>query len=310
MIHSLRRLALTVPKLEVGADYYQTFGLNLAERAGGAALGFRCDGRQHDELLLIEAGDSRRLHHIGVGADDAGFAAIEARLKAANVDLLPKPAPDAPDGLWFHDPQGVLVNVERGAKHPDPQGTVVPEINRPGIRGRVAKKGCPTADLVSRPRRFGHMIIFAKDLQKQVDFYVDVLGMKLSDTIENGYAAFLRTADDSDHHVIGFIQSDAPGFHHASFEMDTIDHAELAAVRLAGKGYRHAWGPGRHGVGSNYFHYFRDPWNGLTEYFYDIDWIPGDVEWQPEDWTKKDGMFLWAADGMPPDDFGRNYEID
>ena len=83
----------------------------------------------------------------------------------------------------------------------------------------------------------------------------------------------------------------------------------MAAVRLYSKGYKHAWGPGRHGVGSNYFHYFRDPWNGMCEYFHDMDFIPASQAWEAQDWTKKDGMFLWSADGPPPPDFGRNYEL-
>lgn len=53
-----------------------------------------------------------------------------------------------------------------------------------------------------------------------------------------------------------------------------------------------AWGPGRHGVGSNYFHYFRDPWNGMAEYFHDMDYIPESFKWEAKEWTKKDGMFL------------------
>jgi hypothetical protein len=84
----------------------------------------------------------------------------------------------------------------------------------------------------------------------------------------------------------------------------------VAATRLFSKGYKHAWGPGRHGVGSNYFHYFRDPWDGMAEYFHDIDYIPEKAAWEPQDWTKKSGMFLWSADGPPPPDFGRNYELD
>ena len=32
--------------------------------------------------------------------------------------------------------------------------------------------------------------------------------------------------------------------------------------------------------------------------------------WEAVDWTKKDGMFLWSADGPPPPDFGQNYEAD
>ena len=180
--------------------------------------------------------------------------------------------------------------------------------NHPGLRGRNNERGCPSRDMPARPRRLGHMILFTPNVPRQISFYVDVLDMKLSDTITDDYGAFLRTRGGSDHHVLGFLNSPAPGFHHASFEMGSIDETELGAQRLFGKGYRHAWGPGRHGVGSNYFHYFRDPWNGMAEYFFDIDFITDDCPWEAVDWTKKDGMFLWSADGPPPKDFGQNYE--
>ena len=309
MIHSLRHVALTVPKLEIGSDYYQTFGLNQTERAGGGALGFRCDGREHDEIVLIEGGERRKLHHISLGASAEGARQIESRLKSGNIAPLPKPASDAPEGLWFRDLTGTLINVQIAQRQPEVNGIEVAPINRPGSVARVARRAHASIYLDARPRRMGHIIVFTTDVAAQAEFYTKMLGMKVSDTIENRYGAFLRTPGDSDHHVIGFLKSDAPGFHHASFEMESIDYAEVAAKRLIGKGYRHAWGPGRHGVGSNYFHYFRDPWNGMAEYFNDIDWIPGDSEWQPKDWTKKDGMFMWSADGMPPPDFGKNYEI-
>ena len=46
--------------------------------------------------------------------------------------------------------------------------------------------------------------------------------------------------------------------------------------------YRDGWGVGRHIYGSNYFHYVRDPWNGLVEFFWDIDFIPANAKWEAE----------------------------
>ncbi len=305
MVLALQRLALGVPDLKVGADFYTAFGMNMRE--GKDQLAFRCDGRPHDEILLLETGKDRKFHHISFATDAAGMSRIQAGLKARNIDLLPQPYPGADEGLWFRDPDGNLVNIQLGQRAvvaAEPQ----PAINRPGTYVRNNARGCPTRSLPARPRRFGHMILFTPNVARQKDFYTSVIGMLLSDTIVDNYAAFLRTQGGSDHHVLGFINSPATGFHHASFEMGSIDEAELGAQRLFGKGYRHAWGPGRHGVGSNYFHYFRDPWNGLAEYFFDIDYITPDYDWRPEDWTKKDGMFLWSADGPPPSDFSQNYE--
>jgi catechol 2,3-dioxygenase-like lactoylglutathione lyase family enzyme len=296
-----------VPNLKAGADFYTTFGLN--QRAGsGRELFFRCDGRPHDEVVLVETGKPRSVHHVSFAADARGLDQISNNLRERGVALEKRP-PDGPEGLWFRDPDGVLVNVQIGVRAQQ-RAEPAPVVNYPGVTARIDRRGCPPFDLVARPRRLGHMILFTPDVARKRQFYCDVLGMRLSDTIVDNYAAFLRTAGDSDHHVLAFLNSPASGFHHASFEVASIDEAEAGARNLRGKNYLHAWGPGRHGVGSNYFHYFRDPWNGMAEYFFDMDHISDASAWTPVDWTKKDGMFLWSADGPPPPDFGRNYEID
>ena len=78
------------------------------------------------------------------------------------------------------------------------------------------------------------------------------------------------------------------------------------AQRLLDKGYQNGWGLGRHVIGSNYFHYVRDPWNGLIEFFSDIDYIPEGTQWSPKDWPEQDSLYLWGPD--MPEDFIFNYE--
>lgn len=307
MIHSLQHFALGIPKLAAGADFYSTFGLATNEQSGDR-LTFRCDGSTHNEVVLIETGRDRKFHHLSFGTDASGLAGIADTLKRRAIPRVDPPYREAPDGLWFHDVDGNLVNVQVTGKSSAAQ-EAAPDINRPGSITRVGRRGCPRQDTIARPRRLGHIILFTPDVTRMLHFYTEVLGMLVSDTIVDAYAGFLRTSGDSDHHVLGLLHSTAPGLHHASFEMASIDESELGAKRVLGKDYRHAWGPGRHGVGSNYFHYFRDPWNSMAEYFCDMDYVTKDNVWMPVDWTKKEGMFLWSADGPPPPDFGRNYEI-
>ena len=72
------------------------------------------------------------------------------------------------------------------------------------------------------------------------------------------------------------------------------------------QGYTHGWGVGRHVLGSNYFHYVRDPWGSFAEYSYDIDFIPADVDWPAADHPPEDSFYVW---GPPvPDDFVINHE--
>ena len=71
-------------------------------------------------------------------------------------------------------------------------------------------------------------------------------------------------------------------------------------------GYRDGWGLGRHVIGSNFFHYIRDPWNTMAEYFCDIDHIPEDAEWDVRNWPEEDLLYLWGP--RTPADFAHNFE--
>ncbi len=109
MIRNLQHFALAVPDVEAGRRFYETFGLEGEAR--GNRLALSCAGRAQDQVLLSE-GPKRRLHHIGFGTDAAGLAAAKTRLEAAGVRLLDPPGEGVPDGLWFHDPDGNLVNLQ------------------------------------------------------------------------------------------------------------------------------------------------------------------------------------------------------
>ena len=87
---------------------------------------------------------------------------------------------------------------------------------------------------------------------------------------------------------------------------------QLCAQRLIDARYQDCWGVGRHIYGSNYFHYIRDPWGGLCELFWDIDFIGEHSEWTVEvadahGSSLHESLFQWAT-SLPPDDFLCNFE--
>jgi hypothetical protein len=59
-------------------------------------------------------------------------------------------------------------------------------------------------------------------------------------------------------------------------------------------------------LGSNYFHYVRDPWGSYAEYSSDIDYIPVDHDWKAADHPPEDSFYVWGP--VPPQDFAFNYE--
>jgi catechol 2,3-dioxygenase-like lactoylglutathione lyase family enzyme len=301
-VRSLQHIALTVPDATVGRKFYSDFGLEGREE--GKRVIMRCHGRDQDQVILVE-GKKKRMHHIAFGAHAEAIAGLKKRLELNATQLLDAPRESPGDGIWFRDPDEVLINVR--AAEPA-QWLPAPEwkINNPGHLNRVGVAGHPPRDMPVRPRRLGHTLRFTPNLEKQIDFYTRVVGMRLSDRAQD-IVAFLRSGEGgSDHHLLAFLKSDQPGYHHASFEVSNLDELGMGACRLLDKGYRDGWGFGRHVIGSNFFHYIRDPWGSLAEYFCDIDYIPGDMDWKPKDYRAQDSLYAWGPD--VPEDFGRNFE--
>jgi catechol 2,3-dioxygenase-like lactoylglutathione lyase family enzyme len=304
MIRNLQHIGLSVPDIEAGRKFYENFGLTALPR--GNRLALRCAGRDQDQILLSE-GPQRRTHHLSFGTSEAELPNVKVRLESAGVRLMDPPGEGLPTGLWFRDPDGRAVNLQVAEPAPS-NGRPGERMNSPGDFRRMAERGVPPRGTRAVPRRLGHVLLFTPSVSRAVAFYTGLLGMRVSDTVNGELIAFLRTAGDSDHHVLALVQSDRPGFHHASFEVGSLDEIVLGAAHLVESGYRSAWGLGRHVIGSNFFHYLRDPWNGLAEYFWDIDFIPDRAAWEVKDWGPEDGFFLWSTGGPPPEDFVINFE--
>jgi len=300
-IRSIQHFALTVPDLNVGRQFYNDLGLNAEERNGAVVA--HCDGRDQDEVILIE-GAPKQLHHVSFGTDEEGLGQLKQNIEAAGTKLLDPPAEWQEDGLWFRDPDDALVHI--GTAEPAPWRKDPPWLtNTPGHYDRIGTRGCPPLDIEIRPRRFAHMLLFTADIEAKTKFFTNVLGMKVSDSVET-FINFFSASSGSDHHILAFGLSSKPGFQHAGFELGSVDEVGLAGKRMLEKGYIHCWGPGRHGPGSNYFHYFRDPWNSISEYFCDMDYIAADSDWQAQTWLNSDAAAYWGPE--LPVDFLTNFE--
>ena len=215
--------------------------------------------------------------------------------------LDPPPGIDS-NGLWFRDHNGILVEIKVAAKSsPD-------EKTRFGYRETVAgERGAPFRSTTprTRPRRLSHVLMFTTDVREAIAFYTRVLGMRLSDHSGDNIA-FLHGIHGSDHHMIAFARSDAPGHHHFSWDVGSVDEIGAGALHMLDKGYSKGWGLGRHVLGSNYFHYVQDPWGSFSEYSADIDYIPATCDWPASDHAPDDSFYAWGPN--VPEDFVHNYE--
>ncbi|MBO22232.1 MAG: hypothetical protein CMM26_07675 [Rhodospirillaceae bacterium] len=294
---------MQVPDLDVGRRFYTDFGLNSEER--GNDVIFRCEGRDQDQLQLIE-GAPKQLHHICFGTTEEEIPQIQAALEKAGCEIIdaPKEAPDG-SGLWWRDFEGMTFNV-RAAE--DTRAAVGAEyVTNDHVNKRRIGRLHEFFDLPQiKPRRLGHVVVFTGDLERKTKLLEETLGFAVSDSV-GPFMDFYRLLTGGDHHVVACIQSHAPGLQHVAFEVANADEVHFGGRRMLDKGYLDAWGPGRHaGPGSNLFHYLRDPWSSCVEYFADIDYIPEGHNWEARRYMPGD-LPDFCGPAVPPS-FNVNFE--
>ena len=296
MIAALHHYALEVPDLAVAEGFLQDFGLETGEKDG--SLVAQCPGRAQEQVRLVQS-RAKRLHHVSFALRPGTLDAVREALERSGTPVIGPPAGAAEGGLWIRDPDGTAVQLLGEEPAPArPAAEVLTNIGASHQRIGIAQWQRATEDVM--PRRLGHTLLFTPQPQQMTDFYTQVLGLRVSDRIR-GLVTFLN-AGPGDHHIFGFITSTHPGFHHASFEVPSIDAIAVGADRMRARGREAGWGLGRHTIGSNFFHYNPDPWGSWIEWFSDIDQV--DDSWVAGEWDVP--PHLWGA--PPPAAFLANHE--
>ena len=298
-VHSLDHFSLAVPDTSLAEKFYGAFGLQLQNTSSG--FGLHTAGHSQRWGIVTE-GARKQLNCISFGAFADDFAALRERIEGGGIKLLDPPAGIDSDGVWFRDLDERLVEIRVAEKvSPNQKSSFENHSVAGGERGAPYRSTAPRV----QPRRLSHILLFTLDVLKAVAFYQQVLGLRLSDRSGDGIA-FLHGIHGSDHHLLAFAKSNAPGFHHCSWDVASINEIGLGAMQMSDAGFDRGWGVARHVLGSNYFYYVRDPWGSYSEYSADIDYIPSDVDWQSGDHPAEDAIYLWGP--AMPEDFIVNYE--
>jgi catechol 2,3-dioxygenase-like lactoylglutathione lyase family enzyme len=267
-LHRLIGMRIGVPDPAGLAGFYGEMGLTDDGSAGFA-------GTDGGTQVVVEEYDFRRLLEVRIAADDeATVAATAHRLTERGL------TPSADDtSLTVVDPATqVTFRVEVAERWEQPAVAGAAVDNRPGNTVRRNARAAGVFGTPRPPRRLGHIVIGTPDLDGTRDFLVDGLGFKISDQAD-GIIAFLRCS--TDHHNVALVGSPAPLLQHYSWECDDVDHVGHAATKLVrADETRHAWGFGRHFVGSNYYWYLRDPSGSFVELYSDMDVIDDDEAWE------------------------------
>jgi catechol 2,3-dioxygenase len=300
-VHSVDHFSLNVPDLAEAEHFFHSFGMDV--QAESAKLVLRTTGSPHRWGVIAE-GAKKSLRYISFGAFAEDLPRFRQRLEQRGIPRLDPPAGYDSNGLWFRDHDRNLVEIQVCEKTSPNQKSPFVNLSVPG-----GQRGAPMRAEVPqiRPKRMCHVLLFTTDVDRAIQFYTQVLGLRLTD--RGGDAiAFLHGIHGSDHHMLALALSPAPGFHHASWGVDSINEVGLGAMQMADRGYNAGWGLLRHVLGSNFSHYVRDPWGSYFEYTCDIDYIPKDCDWLAGHYKPEDSIYLWGPN-LPPD-FILNSEIE
>jgi len=151
--------------------------------------------------------------------------------------------------------------------------------------------------------RLGHVVLGTTRFRGTLDWYLDTLGLIVSDFLhldgqrERGPAmAFIRCdrgSVPSDHHTLAMALQPRTGYLHSAYQLTDLDEVAASGEYLRERGYRHAWGIGRHIQGSQIFDYWRDPDRLMFEHYADGDVFDSTAEpgWAP---LSVSGLAQWG----------------
>ncbi|MGI9294483.1 MAG: VOC family protein [Pseudomonadales bacterium] len=150
------------------------------------------------------------------------------------------------------------------------------------------------------PTRIGHLVLKVRDIQASLKFYTEVVGLQVSDWIDDRMV-FLRAG--TDHHDLALLQlppggrdkptGEYPSVEHLSYRVESVEEIMKITEMLQQRGIAIDRGPGRHGPGANTFIVFRDPDDNNVEFYSDMTIIDEQNPYEASVW---DGKLLETFD--------------
>lgn len=255
-----------MPEVDAQVAFYRDLW-GLTEVAADTGLHFlAAEGSPEQYAVRLRRDDVKRLDLIAFGAGSpADVDTLADRLARSGVQLVHEPralsTPGGGYGVRFFDIDGRVVEVSAEV----------------GVRAhrRIEERE-------SIPVRLSHIVVNSPTPQDTVDWYVQHLQFRLSDTLSlpgrGDFMWFLRC--NPQHHSFAIARGPHVALHHASFEMRGIDEYMRGSGRMLRQGIEKVWGPGRHLAGDNTFSYFLDPVGNTVEYTTELETVDEDT-WHP-----------------------------
>ncbi|MGF6260836.1 catechol 2,3-dioxygenase-like lactoylglutathione lyase family enzyme [Paraburkholderia youngii] len=277
---ALAYLVFERPDLEQAERFLNNFGLRTVSRdeallllRGTDASHFCYVVRRASKARFVgfglQVGSREELDALAKlpGASEVGNSALPA---GGYVVRLTDPSGFAIDAIWDQAPASALPH-----RLPLPFNSVdatvrVNDTQRPPERA---------PEVI----RLGHVVLELADFQETCAWYTRHFGFIPSDVqvLPDGSpaVAFMRLdlgSNPADHHTLALAQGFAATYSHSAYELIDADAVGMGQRVLRDSGWTHAWGIGRHILGSQIFDYWQDPWGDKHEHYCDGDLFTSD----------------------------------
>jgi len=272
---SIAYLIFERPDLDKAEQYLTDFGLIITQRSD-------------DELYLRGTGSAPYCYRvkraetprfIGFGLSLSCHEDLKVIAQIPGASTIEKAqAPGGGELVTLTDPSGFLVEAICG-QTPAIELTHRAALlfNQPETSPRVNA----TQRLPQTPPeilRLGHVVLEVADYQATCAWYTQHFGLIPSDVqvLPDGSPAvtFMRLDlgdTPADHHTLALVQGFMPTYSHSAYEVVDTDAIGMGQRVLRERGWTHAWGIGRHILGSQIFDYWQDPWGDKHEHYCDGD---------------------------------------
>jgi len=259
-VTEIRYVGYAMPQVEAERAFYSdVWGLKqVAEQDG--MIYFAAEG--HDELFVVRLREAteKRIDVIALAADTRGDVdALHEKVAAAGCRIIFAPREltgfGGGYGFRFFSPDGLPFEISS-------------DVARGTARELVRWEGIP--------QKISHIVMHSPDHKAATQFFIDVLGFRLSDWI-GAFMSFLRCNEW--HHRIAFLPG-PPCLNHVAYDMLGVDDMMRGIHRLKKRDVEIKWGPGRHTAGNNTFSYFTTPNGFAVEYTAELERVD-EASWQP-----------------------------
>ena len=194
-VTQLGYLGIGAKDLNTWRDYAENLlGIAVSGTDPDGSVLLRLD--DHEQRFVVQEDPRDDVLFVGWEADDAAsLNAIGARLEAVGIDVVAGTTEDAERRrvrglIKFKDVDGLNCEVYYGAA-------------KAATAFRSPKDD---ARFVAGDQGLGHVVFMTPDLKRAMDFYVDVLGMKVSDYINQGPVKLGFLHCNPRHHSLAFAE--------------------------------------------------------------------------------------------------------